>query len=287
MTTTHLWRKFVASACGLILLVLLTACAGVGTNGAITSITGTISKVDPASHSMTLTVSGQNYTISGLSDQEIQTLQTQVGKTYTVHVTQNSDGSFSLTIGTNPTLANNQTPGVNEGPEGTETPESGETPSASSQAESISFTGPVQNASSSTLTATLPDGSALTVAINAQSDLSGLNGAQLHSGQSVKVEALASTNGFVAEKITLADAGDQNDAHTVDFKGHASGPVGSDKILHFTVGGHAFSYTLGNSVDLSDFGGNASAISSGTAIKVTVVFNGTTGSVSKVSNANS
>lgn len=286
MTTTHLWRKFVGSVCVFILLILLAACAGVGTNGAITSITGTISKVDSASHSVTLTVGGQNYTISGLSDQEIQALTTQVGKMYTVHVTQNSDGSFSLTIGTNPTLANNETPGVNEGPEGTETPESGETPSASSQSDSISFTGPLQSASSSSVTATMPDGSALTVAINAQSDLNGLNSAQLHAGQSVKIEALASSNGFVAKSVKLADTGDQNDAHSVDFKGHASGQVGSDKILHFTVGSRSFSYALGNSVDLGDFGGNASSIASGTAIKVTVVFNGTTGTVSKVSNSN-
>jgi hypothetical protein len=286
MTTTHLWRNIVRSAFGLILLVLMTACAGVGgLNGTtVTSITGTITNVDAANHSITLAVSGQNYTISGLSDQDIQTLQAQKGKTYTVHVTQNSDGSFSITVGTNPTLAPNETPGVNEGPEGTETPE---TPSASSQADSISFTGPVQNASSSSLTATLPDGSALTVAINAQSDLSGLSGAQLHTGQSVKVDALASAHGFVAEKIKLADAGDQSDAQTVDFKGHASGPIGADKILHFSVGSQLFSYILGSTVDLSDFGGNASAVSSGTAIKVTVLFNGKTGSVSKISNANS
>jgi hypothetical protein len=265
----------------------MTACAGVGgLNGtSINSITGTISKVDAANHSITLNVNGQNYTISGLSDQDIQTMQAQVGKTYTVHVTQNSDGSFSITLGTNPTLANNQTPGVNEGPEGTETPDSSETPSASSQADSISFIGPLQNASSSSLTASLPDGSSLTMTINAQTDLSQLNGAQLHAGQSVKIDALASANGFVAEKIKLADAGDQADAQKVDFKGHASGSVGSDHILHFTVGNRSFSYALGNNADLSDFAGNASTITSGTAVKVTVVFNGTTGSVTKVSNA--
>lgn len=285
MTLSHLWRKCVMSALGLILMILITACAGVGSNGTITSITGTIASVDAAHHSITLNVSGQTYTVSGLSDQEIQGLQSQVGKTYTIHVTQNSDGSFSLTIGTNPTLANNQTPGVTEGPEGTETPESGETPSANDLTDSISFTGPVQNASSSSLTASLPDGSSLTVAINAQTDLASLNGAQLHAGQSVQVEAQASANGFAARKIKLAEAGE--DTHTVDFKGHATQAIGSDRILHFTVGNRTFSYALGSNVDLSDFGGNTGAIASGTHVKVKVLFTGTTGSVTKVSNADS
>lgn len=273
------------SALGLILMILMTACAGVGTNGAITSITGTIASVDAAHHSITLNVSGQTYTVSGLSDQEMQTLQSQVGKTYTIHVTQNSDGSFSLTVGTNPSLATNETPGVNEGPEGTETPDSGETPSANDLADSISFTGPVQNASSSSLTAGLPDGSSLTMAINAQTNLSDLNGAQLHTGQSVQVEAGVSASGFVARKIKLAEAGE--DTHTVDFQGHASGAIGSDRTLHFTVGGRTFSYALASNVDLSDFGGNAGAIASGTHVKVRVLFSGTTGSVTRVSNADS
>jgi hypothetical protein len=287
MTTTHFWQTFRLSALGLILLLLLAACAGVGSNGTINSITGTIAGVDAAHHSITLNVNGQTYTISGLSDQELQSLQSQVGKPYTVHVTQNSDGSFALTIGTNPTLANNETPGVNEGPEPGETPGSGETPGASGRAESISFTGALQQSSKSSLTASLPDGSSLTMAINAQTDLSGLNGAQLHSGQSVKIDALASASGFVAEKIKLADAGEQNDAHTVDFQGHATQAVGSDHLLHFSVGNRAFSYALGSNADLSDFGGNVGAITSGAVVKVKVVFNGTTGSVINVSKADS
>jgi hypothetical protein len=285
MTTTHFWRTFRLSALGLILLLLLAACAGVGSNGTINSITGTIAGVDAAHHAITLNVNGQTYTISGLSDQEIQSLQSQIGKPYTLHVKQNSDGSFSLTIGTSPALAINETPGVNEGPEPGETPEGSETPSATGKADSISFTGSLQSSSSSSLTASLPDGSSLTIAINAQTDLSGLNSAQLHSGQSVKIDALASANGFVAEKIKLADAGEQNDAHTVDFQGHASQTVGSDRVLHFTVGNRTFSYALGRTADLSDFGGNVSAITSGAALKVKVVFNGTTGSVINVSKA--
>lgn len=287
MTKTHLWRKFVLSALGIILLVLFTACAGVGSSGSITSITGTITGVDAAHHSVTLDVNGQTYTISGLSDQEVQTLQSQVGKTYTIQVTQNSDGSFSITVGTNPILSPNETPGVNESPEATGTPEAGETPSATNGTDSISFIGPVQSASSSSLTAKLPDGSSLTVAINAQTDLSSLNGTQLSTGQTVKVDALAGANGFVAEKIKLADAGDQADANTVDFQGHVTQAVGSDHVLHFTVGNRTFSYAISSSADLSDFGGNASAITSGQAVKVKVQFTGTTGSIIKISNANS
>lgn len=287
MTKTHLWRTFALSALGLMLLILFTACAGVGTNGSITSITGTITSVNAANRSVTLNVNGQSYTVSGLSDQEVQTLQSQVGKQYTIQVTQNSDGSFSLTVGTNPTLSPSGTPGVNEPPEATDTPEASETPSVTNRTESISFIGPVQSSSSGSLTARLPDGSSLTMTVNAQTDLSSLNGARLNAGQTVKVDALASASGFVAEKIKLADAGDQANANTVDFKGHTTQAVGSDRVLRFTVGNRIFSYAISSSADLSDFGGNAGAITNGSAVEVKVQFTGTTGSVIKVSNANS
>lgn len=274
MTKLQLWRKFVFGVIGLVLLVMFTACSGVGTNGTINGITGTITAVDAANHTVTVSVNGQSYTIGGLSDQEIQALQGQTGKVYHLQVTQNSDGSYSITAGTNPTLATNETPGVDETPSATEPPSAG----------SISFTGTVQSASSSSLAVTLPDGStSITMAINAQTDQSDLNGTQLHNGQLVKVDANASGNGFVATKIKTADSSD----NTVDFQGTTTQAVGSDNVLHFSVGSQSFSYAISSSADLGDFGGHASSIASGAAVKVKVQFTGSTGSVVKVSNANS
>ena len=280
---SHLVRKIVVTAVSLVLLILLTACAGVGTNanGSVTSITGTITGVSTSNNSVTLSVGGTSYTVNGLSTQEVQALQSQTGKTYTIQVTQNSDGSYSITVGTNPTPAANETPGVNETPEPSETPDSTETPNSTG---SFTLVGPVQNASSSSLTVTMPDGTALSIAINAQTDQSDLNGAQLNAGQKVKVDVIGTSSGLSADKIKLADSGDQADANTIEFKGATTQAVGSDHMLHFNVGNHSFSYVIGSSADLGDFNGNASSIASGTPVKVKVQFNGTTGTIIKVSN---
>ncbi len=286
---SHQLHKFVFTVVSLVLLITLTACAGVGTNvngSSVTSITGTITSVSAPNHSVTLSVSGTSYTVNGLNDQEVQALQGQVGQTYTVQVTQNSDGSYSITVGTNPTPAANETPGVNGTPEGNETPDTTETPNStetSNATGSISLVAQAQNVSSSNLTATLPDGTALSIAINAQTDLSNLNGA-LSNGQKVKVEADATSSGFTATKIKPADSGD--DVNTVDLTGSTTQTVGSDHTLHFVVGNHQFSYALSSSTDLGDFNNNASNITSGAPVKVTVQFNGTTGTVTKVSNNN-
>ena len=135
-------RKMVLSMLGLVVMLLLAACSGVGTTNAPTAISGTITAVNAANHSVTIASGGQNYTITGLSDQAVQTLQSQVGKTYTLQVTKNSDGSYSLTAGTQPT------PGIST---------SG-TPASGIVQGNISFTGPVQSASSSGLVVKLPDG---------------------------------------------------------------------------------------------------------------------------------
>ncbi|HEX7735147.1 MAG TPA: hypothetical protein VF458_09790 [Ktedonobacteraceae bacterium] len=280
---SHALRKLFFTVASILMLVLFTACAGVGTNanGTIT-ITGTITKVDPPNHSVTLNVGGQNYTINGLSDQDIQALQSQQGKTYTVVVTKNSDGSYNINAGTNPTPAPNQTPGVSETPEPSETPNG--TEPASSNA-SISLVATAQNVSGSSLSVTLPDNTQLTIAITAQTDKSDLNGAQVSNGQKIKVDANASSSGFTATKIKLADASD--DTNAFEFKGTTTQAVGSDHILHVKVGNQTFSYALGSSADLGDFNNNASSINSGAQVKVKVQFNGSAGTITKVSNANS
>ena len=270
---TSLLRKVVLSMIGLVVLFLLAACSGVGTTNAPTTITGTITAVSTANHSVTISANGQTYTITGLSDQAVQTLQSQVGKTYTLQITQNSDGSYSLTAGTQPT------PGaVSTGNNGT--------PPANAVPGSISFTGPVQSASSSSLAVKLPDGSTLTMTLNASTDQSDLNGATLSNGQMVSVEASTNPDGsFTATKVKLADA-NSNDNNTVDFQGAITQVVGSDNTLHFAVGNQSYSYAISSTAGLSDFGGNAHSITSGSRVKVEVQFTGSTGSVTKISNAN-
>ncbi|MGH2508918.1 MAG: DUF5666 domain-containing protein, partial [Ktedonobacteraceae bacterium] len=200
----HMVRTIVLSAVGLVVMLLLAACSGVGTASSPTSLSGTITAVNATNHSVTISTGGQSYTITGLSDQEIQALQTQIGKTYTLQVSQNSDGSFTLTAGTQPT------PGAS-------TPEpnnNGNTPSANVVAGNISFTGPIQSVSSSSLTVRLPDGSTLTMALNASTDQSDLGGAQLSNGQVVQVEANTNPDGsFTASKVEIADA-NSDDANT-------------------------------------------------------------------------
>jgi len=281
-------RTIFLSTVSIVLLILLTACAGVGTpaNGSATSITGTITAVSVANHSVTVSVQGTSYTVNGLSDQDVQALQSQIGKTYTIQVTQNSDGSYSLTGGTTPTLAPNATPGVNDTPEAGNTPEATETPGSTETSNSTgSFTivATAQNVSSSNLSVTLPDGTSLTVAINGQTDTSELNGT-LSNGQQVKVEANATSSGFVATKIKTPDSG--TDPNSAEFQGVTTQTVGSDHVLHFTVGNHTFSYAIGSNADLGDFNNNASSIASGTSVKVTVQYTGSTGSITKISNNN-
>jgi hypothetical protein len=267
-----LLKKFVFSVVSLVIMILFAACAGVGTPGTTITLSGSITKVDTANHSVTITSNGQPYTVTGLTDQEVQALNAQIGKVYTIHVTQNSDGSYTLTTGTEPTP-------------GAETPEPNETPSTSTGVGSISFTGPVQSASASSLTVKLPDNSTITMGINASTDQGDLNGAQLSNGQLVNIKASANADGsFTATKIKRADSSDSSN-NTVDFQGQTTQAVGSDNVLNFKVGNKSYSYTISSTAKLDDFGGNAHSIASGAAVKVEVTFTGTTGSVTKVSNA--
>jgi hypothetical protein len=259
-------------------MALFTACAGVGTNGGNGNLTvsGSVVSVSPQNHSVTLNISGQQKTVSGLTDQEISLLQGQVGKMYSIQVTQNSDGSYEIVTGTNPK--------AEDTPEAGGTPTTGETPGANEPG-SINFTGKVQSVSNNSIVVSLPDGKSLTMSIiNGQTDVSDFNGQQITRGELIKVEATANTNGsFLASKLKQADSAD----NVVDFQGVTTSAVGADHMIHFAVGNKSFSYAIGSNADLSDFSGNAQNIGNHANVKVEVTFNGTTGTSTKVSNANS
>ncbi|TMF41935.1 MAG: hypothetical protein E6I32_19295, partial [Chloroflexi bacterium] len=159
MKTTVL-RKMVVSIAVLVVMILFSACAGVGSNGQQT-LSGSIVSVNASTHTVVLNVNGQQDTITNVPDNVIQLLQGQVGKMYGVQVTQNSDGSFSIVGGTNVTSENNQgTPETNETPNSNETstPETG-TPAQGT----IKFNGNVQSSGTNSLVVSLPGGGTISL----------------------------------------------------------------------------------------------------------------------------
>src|SRR5437764_8145032 len=110
----------------LFVMVLFTACGvagtgtgvgtGTGATGNITGITAQIVSVNPSAHSVLVNVNGTEYTVGGLTDQQVTTLQSAVSKTWHFQVT-GSNGSYTLTTGTTPQEQDNSTPEVNVTPE--------------------------------------------------------------------------------------------------------------------------------------------------------------------------
>ncbi len=279
---TRVQHGIIALAC-ILLMALFSACAGVaGTNGSSgLTLTGSIQSVSSANHSVTISVNGQTYTISGLSDQQVQALQSQVGKVYALQVTQNGN-SYTINTGTNPQVDTNATPGV------TTTNGNNNNNMASFEAGSIDFVGKVQSVNGSNVIIAMPDGHTPTITTNSQTDLSDMNNSQPAVGQILKVTATANNDGsFTAQKLGIADSGDLADQNTVTYQGVTSSAVGSDNVIHFTVGTTSYSFPLNSNTDLGNFNDSAQSIGTNQNVEVDVVFTGTSGSVTKVSNPNS
>jgi len=269
-------KQIVVGIAALVLMIMFTACAGVGTTNSngLTNLTlsGSVVSVDATNHTVTLSVNGQTRTIKNIPDNVISNLQGQVGKFYAIQVTQNSDGSYNIQSGTNVT------------PEANETPNSNETSSVNEPG-SIDFIGNVQSVSSSNIVVKMADGSTLSMSIvSGQTDLSKFNGAQPSVGQLIKVSATANNGSFTATELKPTDSSDLQDQNTVTIQGVTTQVVGSDRVIHLTVGNRSFSYPIVSTAELKDFNGNAQSIVNGTPVKVTVQFNGTSGSVLDVSN---
>ncbi len=269
-------KQIVVGIAALVLMIMFTACAGVGTTNSngLTNLTlsGSVVSVDATNHTVTLSVNGQTRTIKNIPDNVISNLQGQVGKFYAIQVTQNSDGSYNIQSGTNVT------------PEANETPNSNETSSVNEPG-SIDFIGNVQSVSSSNIVVKMADGSTLSMSIvSGQTDLSKFNGTQPSVGQLIKVSATANNGSFTATELKPTDSSDLQDQNTVTIQGVTTQVVGSDRVIHLTVGNRSFSYPIVSTAELKDFNGNAQSIVNGTPVKVTVQFNGTSGSVLDVSN---
>ena len=266
---------------GLLMMILVTACAGVaGTSG--NTITGAIVSVNTAQHSATLNVNGQQVTVSGLTDQQVTTLQAQVGKTYTIQVTQGSGNSYTINSNSTPELIETNTPQANP----TEQPNVTE-PQTSLEQGNISFIGKVQSVGNNRIVVSMPNGQTLSMSINSQTDLSDFNGALPTTGTLVKVEATANTDGsFTASTVKPATPGDL-DQNVIDYHGVTTSAVGSDRVLHFKVATKSYSFTIGSTANLSDFNNNAQSIGNNLRVKVEVQFNGATGTVIQVGDSNS
>lgn len=272
----------------LVMMVLISACAGatnLGTTGNTTttvSITGTVKSVDTTKDTVTLSVQGQSITIGGLNTVQLSALKSEVGKTYTITATQNSDGSYTITTGTSPAIVYN-VQGIAQGIV-TATPDDN-TPSATEPG-SIQFIGKVQSATNSSLVAAMPNGQHLTVSIvNGQTDMSDFNGSLPTTGQLIKVEASANTNGsYIATKLGITDSSNLQDQNIVQYQGLTTSAVSTDNVIHLQVGTQHLSFTIGSSADLSDFNGNAQSITSNLSVKVEVLYQGSSVIVQTVSN---
>ncbi len=282
-------RGIVTCIAGLVLLIMMTACAGTipgvsNASGSTVKVTGSITSVDTTNNTVTLNAGGQTVTVKGLTSQQVAALAPQKGKVYTISVTQNSDGTYTIATGTEPTN-DEATPGVTQGIE-TQTPQANSTQTTTvNEPGSIQFKGRVQQVSNNSIVVSMPSGQNLTMSIvSGLTDLRDFNNALPTVGQLVKVKSVANTNdgSFSAAKVSSADPTD-SDLNVVQYQGVTTSAVGSDNVIHFKVGNRSFSFTIGTNAELHDFN-NAQSIGSNQSVKVEVMFQGNNGTVQKVSN---
>ena len=147
----------------------------------------------------------------------------------------------------------------------------------------ISFIGPVKSSSSGSIVMSAPDGKTYTLAINAQTDLSGYGGTPPPVGASVNMDAIVNPDGsFTATILKPAVQGDP-DLNVIAYTGVTTSAVGADRVIRFTVGTKSYTFTIPATADLTDYGGNAQAIGINASVKVKVLFPANT--VVKVGNA--
>jgi len=276
----------------LFVMVLFTACSvagtdtgvvtGTGVPGNIPGITGQVVSVNPSAHSVVVNVNGTNYTVGGLSDQEVTTLQSSVGKVWNFQVT-GSNGSFTITTGTTPREQDNTTPQVNVTPEN-----NGNQGTGAAAQGNISFYGAVQSVSTTSISVKMPNGDIIPMSINTLTDRGDFSNGLPNNGQQVKVKAITNADGtFTAKSLDVVKADDQANPtklNTVDFQGVTTSAVGSNGVINFKVGNKSYSFTIG-SAQVKDFA-SAQAIGSGQSVKVEVLYGGSP-TVIKVGNGNS
>ena len=279
-------RGLLVGIVALIMLLLVSACSGVaGTPaGSTSTITGTVVSVNATQHSAVLNVNGQQVTVTGLTDQQVEALQTQVGKTATLAVT---GSGATVTISANATVEPAETATVQPHETPTTAQPTLTQPATTFAPGSIHFLGRVSSVSPTSIAVSMPNGSTLSMSITALTDRSHFGGGLPATGQLIKVEATANPDGsFTATRLEPTDANDLPDQKSVEYQGVTMSAVGADRVIHFTVGTKRYAFTIGATADVSDFGGNPQAIIANQLVKVTVQFAGSTGTVLKVERSN-
>jgi hypothetical protein len=283
-------RLLVVCVCSLFVMLLFAACGSIaGTTGSgpatgtgSATITGQVVSVNAATHSVVVNVNGQQYTVGGLSDQEVTQLQAALNKTWSFQAT-GGNGSYTITSNTTPQEQDTATPQVivtptNNGNQGTGAPVQGK----------LSFIGAVQSVNASNISVKMPNGDTLSMSLTSLTDRGDFGTGLPSNGQLVKVDAITNPDGsFTAKSLDVVKPDDQANPtklNTVDYQGVTTSAVGSDHVIHFAVGNKSYSFTIGSTADLGDFNGNAQAIGNNVTVKVEVLFNGSTGTVTKVSN---
>jgi hypothetical protein len=270
-------------------MVFFAACSGVATttdangNQSVT-LQGEVQSVNPSAHSAVFLAQGQTVTVNQLTDQQVTTLQSQIGKTFTLQVTKTGDTTYTMNVGTNIQESAN--------PVATSTTAStnGQPTTTASYPGTIDFIGKVQSINANSITVTMPNGEALPMALNTSThrDDDFING-QPNVGQMIKVETYTNLDGsFTAKKLDSVKPEDQNNTfkiNSVDFEGVTTRVVGSDNVLHFNVGNKSYSYAMNNSTRIKHFT-NSQSIATNTPVKVEVQFNGSNGTVTQVENNN-
>jgi hypothetical protein len=281
-------RWVIVCAVSLFVMLLFAACSGtivpgIGTGTSSGTITGNVISVNQANHSATVSVNGQQFTINGLTDQQVSQIQAAVGKTWSFQVT-GDNGTYQVSSGTDPQENDTGTPEANV------TPEANETPSTNvNEPASLSFIGAVQSVNASSIAVKMPNGDVLSMSINNLTDRGDFGTALPTVGQMVKVKATANTDGsFAASKIDMVSSDDQansNELHTLDVQGITTSAVGADNVLHLKAGNKSFTVTLGPTTQLEDFT-NAQSIANGQNVKVDILFNGSSATAVKVHSGN-
>jgi len=284
-------RSLLICITGLCIIVFFAACSGVATtttdaNGnQSNTLQGEVQSVNPSDHSAVFLAQGHTVTVSQLTDQQVATLQSQIGKTFTLQVTKTGDTTYTINVGTN----------IQEGanPVATSTTASTNGQPATTTASypgTIDFIGKVQNINANSITVTMPNGEALPMALNTSThrDDDFMNG-QPNVGQMIKVETFTNLDGsFTAKKLDSVKLEDQNNPfkiNSVDFEGVTTSTVGSDSVLHFNVGNKSYSYAMNGSTRIKHFM-NPQSIVANTPVKVEIRFNGSNGTVTQVENNN-
>src|SRR5207248_6085403 len=137
---------------------------------------------NPSAHSVVVAVNGTEYTIGGLSDQEVTTLQSAVSKTWHFQVT-GSNGSYTITTGTTPQEQDNSTPQVNVTPEN-----NGNQGTGAVGPGSIDFMGVVQSVSANNISVKMPNGDIISMSISTLTDRGDFGTGLPNNNQQVKVK---------------------------------------------------------------------------------------------------